>query len=352
MMSVVDQLSSDMEANEKNKKALLGCFKWLAFFLCLSAFLFKTSDSIKSWLDEDIGTKIILTRNYEASLPSFAICKHPNNILYENVLRNEFNSLTGKELKYLKAYSKAEEKGQTLLNVLVKAKNIDTSFIEKVSLIKQGFQSGSPSFENSYSSDPKNDPKDWKMIFHPLFGWCHHFEPAFKRKIALTNKTIVEFMKFHLDYKKAYEDKKEIGHGLFESRFNGQRVHDTQVFDDSRGDDNKTLLIIAYDEGAFFHSQVIQPVGLDETNYFTIEQEIIDKTKTKDLFQCSADRKYVEDVCLQNCLVDRFVKDMGCLHARLFEIANDTIRKQVSTHHIVMESFLKCDFTILKKKIY
>ena len=69
---MVDQLSSLMEA--KRKKAILNCFKWLAFVLCSSAFLWKTSDSIINYMDNDIGTKIILKRNFEADLPAFAIC--------------------------------------------------------------------------------------------------------------------------------------------------------------------------------------------------------------------------------------------------------------------------------------
>ena len=79
---MVDQLSSVMEA--KRKKAILNCFKWLAFVLCSSAFLWKTSDSIINYLDNDIGTKIILKRNYEADLPAFAICRHPNRYFFSS----------------------------------------------------------------------------------------------------------------------------------------------------------------------------------------------------------------------------------------------------------------------------
>ena len=77
--SVVPRLSSVMEANEK--KAILNCFKWLAFILCLFAFLWKTTDSFITYFDKDIGTKITLHRNYEADLPEFAICRHPNRYL-------------------------------------------------------------------------------------------------------------------------------------------------------------------------------------------------------------------------------------------------------------------------------
>ena len=46
--------------------------------ICLVAFLWKTTDSFINYLDKDIGTKIILKRNYEATLPAFAICRNPN----------------------------------------------------------------------------------------------------------------------------------------------------------------------------------------------------------------------------------------------------------------------------------
>ena len=78
-----------------------------------------------------------------------------------------------------------------------------------------------------------------------------------------------------------------------------------------------------------FYSQVLQPIGNEDDNHFTIDQEIIDKTKTKNVFNCKAEHEYQEDECLKNCLVDRFIKEVGCLHARLYEFANDTIREEI-----------------------
>ena len=116
--------------------------------------------------------------------------------------------MTGRDLKFLNAYQVAEKKGQNLQDILKKAKNKDSSFIEQLFLIKQGYDVGTAvSDETSYSSNPKDhNSNDWETKFHPLFGWCHHFEPAFLLKASL-NKTIVEFVNFHVDYKKAYMDK-------------------------------------------------------------------------------------------------------------------------------------------------
>ena len=81
------------------------------------------------------------------------------------------------------------------------------------------------------------------------------------------------------------------------------------------------------------YSQVLQPIGNEDDNHFTIDQEIIDKTKTKNVFNCKAEHEYQEEECLKNCLVDRFIKEVGCLHARLYEFANDTIREEIKRQH-------------------
>ena len=86
------------------------------------------------------------------------------------------------------------------------------------------------------------------------------------------------------------------------------RVHDTGMFEDVRNEDNQTLIIIVYHKGAFYHSQILQPIGLTENNRFNVEQEIIDKTKTKEVFNCKDEYEYHEDECLGNCLVSRFIQ--------------------------------------------
>ena len=80
------------------------------------------------------------------------------------------------------------------------------------------------------------------------------------------------------------------------------------MFEDVRNDDNQTLIIIVYHKGAFYHSQILQPIGLTENNRFNVEQEIIDKTKTKEIFNCKDEYEYHEDECLGNCLVSRFIQ--------------------------------------------
>ena len=158
--------------------------------------------------------------------------------LYEDVLWKKYG-LTGKDMKYLKAYQIAKGKNVTLLEILDNAKNKDNSFIDKITLIKQGFCA---SVETSYSSNPEKNSSDWETIFHPLFGWCHHFEPVFKKKISL-NRTIVEFVKFYVNYEKAYKNRTK------EGKFWSQRVHDTPIFDEAR----QTLIIMVYHKGSFFN---------------------------------------------------------------------------------------------------
>ena len=131
-----------------------------------------------------------------------------HRFLYEDILWKKY-SLTGKDIKHLRAYQIAQEKNETLLDILQTAKNKDNSFIDNITLIKQGFEVGSESGETSYSSNPKNNSSDWDQIFHPLFGWCHHFEPVFKKKVSLRKKTVVEFVKLYVNYKKAYKNQTE-----------------------------------------------------------------------------------------------------------------------------------------------
>ena len=121
----------------ESKKVLVNCFKWLAFFLCTAGFLWKTSDSFISYLDADIGTKIVLRQNYETKLPAFAFCRHPNRFLQQDVLRKEFN-LTGKDLRSLRAYKTLAQINKTLLEVFDRALINGSSFIDSIYLLKQG----------------------------------------------------------------------------------------------------------------------------------------------------------------------------------------------------------------------
>ena len=104
------------------------------------------------------------------------------------------------------------------------------------------------------------------------------------------------------------------------------RVHDTGMFEDVRNYDNQTLIIIVYHKGAFYHSQILQPIGLTENNRFNVEQEIIDKTKTKEIFNCKDEYEYHEDECLGNCLVSRFIQG--------------SIDKKYYTTHLVYNTLL------------
>ena len=62
---------------------------------------------------------------------------------------------------------------------------------------------------------------------------------------------------------------------------------------------------------------------------FIVQQEIIDKTNTKNVDEC---REYSEDNpednCLQNCLLTRFEDRFKCMHARLklMDLNNKTLQ--------------------------
>ena len=66
---------------------------------------------------------------------------------------------------------------------------------------------------------------------------------------------------------------------------------------------------------------------------FIVQQEIIDKTNTKNVDEC---REYSEedpeDHCLQNCLLTRFEDKFKCMHARLklMDLKNQTLQNKKS----------------------
>merc|ERR1719468_255072 len=97
-----------------------------------------------------------------------------------------------------------------------------------------------------------------------------------------------------------------------------------------RQEASDTVLVIVYDKDSFFNGHQLTLVRRDEDMEFNIEQEIIDRSSTKYVFKCQDDHQYKEDLCLKDCLVSKFVNEVNCLHARLYFLANETIKDNVS----------------------
>lgn len=57
-------------------------------------------------------------------------------------------------------------------------------------------------------------------------------------------------------------------------------------------------------------------LSADKSDYYNIEPETLDKTRIQHVEGC-LDQEYIEDECLNQCLLDRFISRFGCLHVRL-----------------------------------
>ena len=125
---------------------------------------------------------------------------------------------------------------------------------------------------------------------------------------------------------------------FFEGLINSQRkglinTNDYAKLFTNEGPDSQeasdTVLVIVYDKDSFFNGHQLTLVRRDEDMEFNIEQEIIDRSSTKYVFKCQDDHQYKEDLCLKDCLVSKFVNEVNCLHARLYFLANETIKDNV-----------------------
>ena len=190
----------------------------------------------------------------------------------------------------------------------------------------------------SFDSDPQNDGLRWRSIFHPLLGICHHFELAedLKSVMGMTN---LEFVNIHLKIENAYgsrrrkkrhlpkkEQKAKILTTFDEvEEFQDEECEEIKDFIEEPEREDRKVMILVYHQGSLLLSKQVLAIDEDESSYFTVEQEIIDKSHVKN--ECETDQNYVEDFCLNQCLVSRSVQELGCLHARLFSLANETMKK-------------------------
>ena len=80
------------------------------------------------------------------------------------------------------------------------------------------------------------------------------------------------------------------------------------------------LIIFVYQKHSFLSTHQLLKLKEKSRNYYDLRREIIDKKLTQNHFQCQTTDDYIEDECLTNCLISKFVADLGCLHARLFKV--------------------------------
>ena len=69
-----------------------------------------------------------------------------------------------------------------------------------------------------------------------------------------------------------------------------------------------------------------------ENHQFTLNLDVVDKTKTKDIFNCEEYLETSEDDCLNECLAKTFYEEFQCLHPRLksMNLKNSTLKNQKS----------------------
>ena len=77
------------------------------------------------------------------------------------------------------------------------------------------------------------------------------------------------------------------------------------------------ILVFVYQKGSFYSSRKRTKINQKSRQFYTLVQEELDKSLTS---ECHLN--YNEDQCLENCLVSKFVQELGCLHARLHFIGN------------------------------
>ena len=307
------------------RQYILLCIKWVSFTFCLFGFLWKTSDSFIQYFSNDIGTKIELKQNYEVGLPAFAICRPQNSFLSESQLEGLLKSkVSAKNFKYLPIYQKAEESNTSVVELLKSSLLNDSEYIQTFLMTKLGHYAGYSM--PSLVSKPWNDTGNWHAKYHPLYGICHHF--IFNQKLeSILGKSAIKFIKIKLNFDKLVK-KSQQKFGLMtdpRASYNLDEIvtEQEEEYDDVIEDTEKFygILVFVYQKGSFYSSRKRTQINQKSRQFYQLKQEELDKRQTQQ--NCY---NYNEDDCLTNCLVSKFVEDLGCLHARLYFIANATIK--------------------------
>ena len=319
-----------MPPQDLNK--LISYLKWSAFVFCKIAFIWKVSDGMKSYISKDIGTKTTMLENYEADLPGklkifieqsftkffsgFAVCRHSNQItslFANNKSFHETYNMTLSDLRYIKAY---EMSGDGLEPILKQFLVNTSDYIRSATLASHGKLARVTDLD--LVSKPNKHPEEWPSFFHPLYGVCFSFEPS-QTKIDQMGKTVINYLKISVDFRKAFP--------YFQER-NATGKLTMKEYANMKGENN--LLLVSYDKGSFLTSQHIETVKKGFNYELTLNQEIVDKSKTKHVYNCDNYEMESEDDCLGNCLAATFYQEFGCLHLRLklMNMKNHTLKHQ------------------------
>ena len=256
--------------------------------------------------------------------PGLAVCRHPHQILNledpkTNQSLGETYNLTLAHLKYLEPYRVNPQNGleplfkQFLFN--------DSSCIRGVTVASRGIYSRAS--QTNLASKPSTRPFEWNSFFHPIYGACFEFQPE-KPPSEYVGTAGIDYMKINVDFDSAFPDLK----GRAEQNEKMMSMDEVQKsIMNSVG--AGSVLIMIYDKGSFLTTHEIALLTSEANEVFSLQQEVVDKSSTKDLFGCHEyDQEATEDDCLYDCLAKLFVQEFGCLHARLglMPIRNQTLK--------------------------
>ena len=183
---------------------LLEYMKWLCFLTCCGLCIWKIADSFVTFYEREVGTKIELKLNHETDLPGFAVCRHPNQILRmvddNGISLDLIFDLKLSEVRYLKAFEKAESLGTSVLDIYKLFLYNNSQSVKDLKLSSRGQYAGTST--PSLVSDPYNED-EWSSFWHPLYGVCFAFKTN-KPLVEIVGSAGVEYVKVDLNFESAF----------------------------------------------------------------------------------------------------------------------------------------------------
>jgi len=185
----------------------LEVMKWLFFLTCCALCIWKIVESFITYGEKEVGTKIELKYNHETDLPSFAVCRHPNQILKkmdedDNLLKDAYDLMLS-DIRYLKAFENVEFYGIDAVDLYQKFLFNDSESVTSLVLSSRGQYAGTAT--PSLVSKPETDEKEWSSFWHPLYGICFTFKLD-KPLVEVVGDAGLEFVKVNLNFEKAFPE--------------------------------------------------------------------------------------------------------------------------------------------------
>ena len=342
-------------------QALLGVLKIVAFSLCLVFFVWKVVESLQTYLEANIGTKIEVVPSGKTVLPSFAVCRTPTTILdskdSDGWFFSELYNLTISQMNKLEAYRYLEETRNVSYHSVFKLflSNITESVV-KIALSTEA-NAGTARNWPQIASVLADHPEEWYYFFDPLYGSCYatrpldslaqlkerlggkgvdHVDIFFDNPLAyrvnlwptsqhmnISNSTAeaptdttttppppTTATDYVIDYNCSGED---CDAGYSPDHIGGSGLISPDELDFGYLNE---LFVFAFHPRSFIRTHEGIRIGRED-KIFTLAQEIIDHSNVADSVGCETRMGYDEDRCLYQCLVDLFVEQFGCLHSRL-----------------------------------